>query len=211
LADAVGAVDIDMVDPVRLAVVVDSLMAAAEDTIARLGQQYDAVSRRALESCLDSEYDQWEARANKVLAQRSLEQGWLSYLRAQRPVVARAGSSASGEPSPAKKEASKRQLTRLQTFADKLHEHVPTFTPEKRLTAATPVGAIEKWVRALCDYLLSGLPILGRLIAEALAAYLSVQWSVQLGGSTETTVVVGVDSVLTPMDRARLGRSSKPS
>jgi hypothetical protein len=100
LAAAVGTGDIEMVDKARLEVVVSSLMEAAEDTLARLGQQYDAVSRRALESCDDSEYNQWEARANKVLAQRSLEQGWLSYLRAQRPVVDRAGSSASGAPSP---------------------------------------------------------------------------------------------------------------
>lgn len=116
LAAAVGTGDFELVDPAKLVLVVDSLMEAAEDTIARLGQQYDSVSRRALESCDDAEYSQWEARADKLLAQRSLEQGWLSYLRAQRPVVAqaRAGPSASGEPSPQKETASKRQLLRVR-------------------------------------------------------------------------------------------------
>jgi hypothetical protein len=74
LAAAVGTGDFELVDPAKLVLVVDSLMEAAEDTIARLGQQYDSVSRRALESCDDAEYSQWEARADKLLAQRSLEQ-----------------------------------------------------------------------------------------------------------------------------------------
>ena len=205
LAAAVGTGDFELVDPAKLLLVVDSLMEATEDTIARLGQQYDAVSRRALESCDDAEYSQWEARADKLLAQRSLEQGWLSYLRAQRPVVARAGPSASGEPSPKKETASKRQLLRVTKFAEKLYTHVPAFTSEKRVTTATPVAAIEKWVRSICDYLLSSLPALGQLIAEALAAYLSVSWSVPLGGSAEAPVVVGADSALTPMDSRPVG------
>jgi hypothetical protein len=121
LAAAVGTGDFELVDPAKLVLVVDSLMEATEDTIARLGQQHDSVSRRALESCDDTEYSQWEARADKLLAQRSLEQGWLSYLRAQRPVVARAGPSASGAPSPTKEAASKRQLLRVTKFAEKMY------------------------------------------------------------------------------------------
>jgi hypothetical protein len=100
----------------------------------------------------------------------------LSYLRAQRPVVARAGLSAPGKPSPETAAVTKRQMSRVQAFAENIYIHVPAFTSEKRPTAAKPVAAIEKWVRALCDYLLSSLPALGRLIAEALAAYLSVGW-----------------------------------
>jgi hypothetical protein len=86
LAAAVGTSDFEMVDPVTLAVVVDSLVEATRteaNKIARLGPQYDGVLCR-LENCDASEYDRWEARtrcADKVLAQQTLEkQGWLSYL-----------------------------------------------------------------------------------------------------------------------------------
>ena len=116
--------------------VVGSLVEATEAKIAQLGQQYDGVLRR-LENCDASTYDEWEARADKVLAQQSLEQGWLSYLRAQRPVVARAGLSASDRPSPENKAVTRRQRSRVQTFAENMDLHVPAFTSEKRLTAAT--------------------------------------------------------------------------
>ena len=79
LAAAVGTGDFEMVDQAKLTVVVGSLVEATEAKIAQLGQQYDGVLRR-LEACDASEYDEWEARADKVLAQQSLEQGWLSYL-----------------------------------------------------------------------------------------------------------------------------------
>jgi hypothetical protein len=198
-----GTVDIDMVDPAKLAVAVDSLMEAAVAKVAQLSRQYDLVLRR-LESCDASEYDAWSHRAELVLTQQSLEENWLSYLKAQRSAAAPTGSSASSKSD--KETVTKRQQQKVQAFVDGLYVHVPAFTSDKRVTAATPVAAIEKWVRSICDYLLSSLPVLGRLLAEAMAAYLAVGWSMMLGGSMEAPMVVGVDRPLTPMDPRPVGR-----
>ena len=203
LAEAMGTGDIDMVDPARLAVAVGSLMEAAFSKVAQLRRQYDLVLRR-LESCDASEYDAWSHRAELVLTQQSLEENLLSYLKAQRSAAAPAGSSASSKSD--KETVTKRQQQKVQAFVEGLYVNVPAFTSDKRITAATPVAAIEKWVRSICDYLLSSLPVLGRLLAEAMAAYLSVGWSMMLGGSMEAPMVVGVDRPLTPMDPRPVGR-----
>ena len=92
LADALGT-DIDMVDQSKLAVAVASLLEAAVAKVAQLGKQYEIVLSR-LETCDESKYDEWAHRAELVMAQQTLEEGWLSYLRAQKSTVADAGSRA---------------------------------------------------------------------------------------------------------------------
>ena len=95
LVAAVGT-DIDMVDPAKLATAVASLLEAAVATVAQLSRQYDIVMRR-LETCADSDYDQWQRRAETVVAQQSLEESWMSYLRAQRSTADLDDSSGSSQ------------------------------------------------------------------------------------------------------------------
>ena len=203
LVAAVGT-DIDMVDPAKLATAVASLLEAAVATVAQLSRQYDIVMRR-LETCADSDYDQWQRRAETVVAQQSLEESWMSYLRAQRSTADLDDSSGSGRSG--KRLASKRQQQKVASFVEGLHIHVPTFTSAKRINANTAVSAIEKWIRAVCDYLFSSLPDIGRLLAEALAAYLSVGWAMRVGGSVATPAVIGADKALTPMDPRPVGQA----
>ena len=47
----------------------------------------------------------------------------------------------------------------------------------------------------------------GRLLAEAMAAYLSVGWALRVGGSVATPVVMGADKALTPMDSRPVGQA----
>jgi hypothetical protein len=193
-----------MVDQSKLAVAVASLMEAAVTKVAQLGKQYELVLRR-LETCDESKYDEWAHRAELVMAQQTLEEGWLSYLRAQKSTVADAGSSGSSKSG--KEAVTKRQQQRVAAFVEALHIHVPAFTSAKRINATTAVPAIEKWIRALCDYLFSSLPDIGRLLAEAMAAYLSVGWAMRVGGSVEAPVVLGAGKALTPMDSRPVGKA----
>ena len=202
LADALGT-DIDMVDQSKLAVAVASLLEAAVAKVAQLGKQYEIVLSR-LETCDESKYDEWAHRAELVMAQQTLEEGWLSYLRAQKSTVADAGSSGSSRSG--KEAVTKRQQQKVTKFVEALHIHVPAFTSAKRINATTAVSAIEKWIRAMCDYLLSSLPDIGRLLAEAMAAYLSVGWAMRVGGSVEAPAVLGAGRVLTPMDPRPVGK-----
>ena len=63
-----GTGDIDMVDPAKKAVAVNSLLEAAVATVARLGKQYEIVLGR-LERCAESDYDLWAGRAELVMRQ----------------------------------------------------------------------------------------------------------------------------------------------
>jgi hypothetical protein len=202
LADALGA-DIDMVDQAKLAVAVASLLEAAVAKVPQLGRQYEVVLSR-LGSCEESKFDEWAKRAELVMAQQTLEEGWLSYLRAQKSTVADAGSSGSSKSG--REAVTKRQQQKVTKFVEALHIHVPAFTSAKRINATTAVSAIEKWIRAMCDYLLSSLPDIGRLLAEAMSAYLSVGWAVRVGGSAEAPAVLGAGKVLTPMDPRPVGK-----
>ncbi len=204
LTAAVGTTDIDMVDQAKLAVAVSSLLEAAVATVAQLGRQYEIVLRR-LETCANEDYDQWARRAATLVAEQSLEESWLSYLRAQRSTVALEGSSGSGKSG--KLPVTKRQQLKATAFVDALHTHVPAFTSAKRVNANTAVSALEKWIRAICDYLFSSLPDIGRLLAEAMAAYLSVGWAMHVGGSVAAPAVIGADKALTPMDSRPVGKA----